>query len=107
MGTYVDMTDKKSIGLAVKYWRHKAGLTQEALVKRINPKTKSKNTISRIERGESNYTIDRLFKIAEILGCDVADFFTFEKKPMEAKSIDKVFEEFKNKVMEEVKEYKK
>ena len=70
------MTTKKDIGLAIKNLRKKAGIkTQEALGKKINPSPLSKETINRIETGRGNYGIDSLFRIAEVLGCDISDFF--------------------------------
>ena len=67
------MTSKKDIGLAIKIRRKKKGLTQEQLGKKMDPKT-PKETISRIETGNYNYTINYLFKIAAILKCDISDF---------------------------------
>jgi transcriptional regulator with XRE-family HTH domain len=101
MGTAAKMSDKKNIGVAVRYWRTKAGMTQIQLAKKINPKIKSKNTVSRIERGESNYTIDRLLKICDILEIDASDLFIFEKKSENMSPVEKIFEEFKAKLLEE------
>lgn len=65
---------KEDIGLTIKYLRKKAGLTQEQLAKKMNPKTR-KAQVSRIETGKVNYTIDYLFGIAKALNCDISDFF--------------------------------
>jgi len=46
----------------------------------MNPNAISVNTLSRIETGRSNYSIDLLFRIAEVLNCDVSDFFQIEEK---------------------------
>jgi transcriptional regulator with XRE-family HTH domain len=74
------MASKKDIGLNVKNMRKRTGLKQKELVKKMNPKTISVNTLSRIETGRSNYSIDLLFRIAAVLNCDVTDFFQVEEK---------------------------
>jgi len=74
------MVSKKDIGLNVKNIRKKTGLKQKELVKKMNPKRISVNTLSRIETGRSNYSIDELFRIAKVLNCDVSDFFKVEEK---------------------------
>ena len=74
------MASKKDVGLNVKNIRKKMGLKQKELVKKINPIPISVNTLSRIETGNSNYSIDLLFRIAEVLSCDVSDFFQVEEK---------------------------
>lgn len=74
------MASKKEVGLNVKNIRKKAGLKQKELVKKMNPDTISLNTLSRIETGRSNYSIDLLFRIAAALNCDVSDFFQVEEK---------------------------
>jgi transcriptional regulator with XRE-family HTH domain len=74
------MASKKDIGLNVKNMRKRTGLKQKELVKKMNPKTISVNTLSRIETGRSNYSIDLLFRIADVLNCDVSDFFQVEEK---------------------------
>jgi len=74
------MASKLDIGLNVKNLRKKAGLKQRELVKKMNPEPISVNTLSRIETGKSNYSIDVLFRIAAVLNCDVSDFFQVEEK---------------------------
>jgi len=71
---------KIDIGLNVKNIRKKTGLMQKELVKKMNPEPISVNTLSRIETGRSNYSIDVLFRIAGVLNCDVSDFFQVEEK---------------------------
>ena len=73
------MTSKKEIGLNVKNIRTKAGLKQMELVKKMNPSPISVNTLSRIETGKANYSIDLLFKIAKVLNCYISDFFRVEE----------------------------
>jgi len=74
------MASKIDVGLNVKNIRKKMGLKQKELVKKMNPNPISVNTLSRVETGKSNYSIDLLFRIAEVLKCDVSDFFQVEEK---------------------------
>ncbi len=102
------MTSKKDIGLSIKNMRQKAGLKQKELAKKIKPKPISVNTISRVERGEYNYSIDLLFKIAEVLECDISDFCSLEKTPKRMSMFEGVLEDFGKKIIEEERaKYKK
>jgi len=74
------MASKMEVGLNVKNIRKKTGLKQRELVKKMIPTPISVNTLSRIETGKSNYSIDLLFRIAAVLNCDVSDFFQVEEK---------------------------
>lgn len=74
------MRSKINVGLNVKNIRKKNGLKQKELVKKMNPDPISVNTLSRVETGKSNYSIDLLFRIAEVLNCDVSGFFQVEEK---------------------------
>jgi len=74
------MASKMDVGLNVQNIRKKRGLKQKELVKKMNPNPISVNTLSRIETGRSNYSIDLLFRIAEVLKCDASDFFQVEEK---------------------------
>jgi len=74
------MVSKTDVGLNVKNIRKKTGLKQKELVKKMNPTPISINTLSRIETGKSNYSIDLLFRIAAVLNCDVSDFFQVKEK---------------------------
>ena len=74
------MASKTDVGLNVKNIRKKTGLKQKELVRKMNPETISVNTLSRIETGRSNYSIDVLFRIATVLNCDISDFFQVEEK---------------------------
>ncbi len=102
------MTSKKDIGLAIKILRKKAAIkTQEKLGKMLNPNPVGKDTITRIENGYGNYGIDTLFKIAEVLNCDVSVFFE-SKKPSRISMFEGVLEDFSRRVIEEEKaKYKK
>ena len=74
------MASKTDVGLSVKNIRKKTGLKQKELVRKMNPDPISVNTLSRIETGRSNYSIDVLFRIAAVLNCDISDFFQVEEK---------------------------
>ena len=74
------MASKTDVGLSVKNIRKKTGLKQKELVRKMNPNPISVNTLSRIETGRSNYSIDVLFRIAAVLNCDISDFFQVEEK---------------------------
>jgi HTH-type transcriptional regulator / antitoxin HipB len=53
------------LGEMIKEERHLANLTQEALANKVGM---SKNFISRIENGQSNIQLDKLYKVIEGLG---------------------------------------
>jgi len=74
------MASKTDVGLSVKNIRKRTGLKQKELVRKMYPDPISVNTLSRIETGRSNYSIDVLFRIATVLNCDISDFFQVEKK---------------------------
>lgn len=96
------MATKTDVGLNVKNIRKKAGLKQKELVKKMNPTSISVNTLSRIETGKSNYSIDLLFKIAEVLNCDVSDFFQVkEKRPLKITIVEGEPEDLIKKIVKE------
>ncbi|MCK4814746.1 helix-turn-helix transcriptional regulator [bacterium] len=95
------VTSKIDIGLAIKTRRKKAGIkTQKELGKKLNPKPVGKDTINRIENGYGNYGIDILFRIAEVLGCDISDFLGSEKKDSKIFIFEGTLEELKDKIKE-------
>jgi len=63
-----------SIGDAIRFFRQRAGLKQEALAVRLGTDA---NTISRFERGQKRPSIERLLAIAEALEVPCSDFFLF------------------------------
>jgi len=62
------MVDFKVIGARVKFYRQKAGLTQQALSDLMEV---SSSYISQIERGLSEVSIRRLDKIAGLIGTNL------------------------------------
>jgi transcriptional regulator with XRE-family HTH domain len=74
------MVTKFDIGVNIRNRRKLKGLRQGDLAKKIHI---TKDTISRIERGSSNYTIDILFKIADALECGMEEFCPSSKQSQE------------------------
>jgi transcriptional regulator with XRE-family HTH domain len=95
------MITKINIGFEIKKFRKLKNLKQEDLAKKIKPKSITKDTISRIERGTSNYTIDMLLKIAEALDCGIEDFCPSQKQEEDGMG------KFLKYVIEKYEEYKK
>ena len=58
------------MGVAVRYERKKAGLSQEELAEKADF---TRNYIGDIERGDKKPTIETLAKIAKVLKCRVRD----------------------------------
>lgn len=96
------MASKIDVGLNVKNIRKKTGLKQKELVRKMNPEPISVNTLSRIETGRSNYSIDVLFRIAAVLECDVSDFFQVkENHPLKITIIEGEPEDLIKKIVKE------
>ena len=65
----MDMKDKlKNIGITIKSYRLKAGISQEELAEKCDI---SRNSVSLIETGKINPTIIRIIDIATVLGIDI------------------------------------
>lgn len=75
---------KEEIGNKIKKFRKQAGFKrQEDLAKQIivrKGQHTTKDQIGRIERGITNYGIDTLFQIANVLDVKISDFFMDENK---------------------------
>lgn len=67
---------------SVRHYRCKAGLTQSQLADLVGT---TKNTISRIERGESTPSVILAIKIVDVLGlarhrvCDVFEYYEIQQ----------------------------
>ena len=97
------MTTKKDIGFAIRTLRKKAGIkTQRELGKKLNPKPVSKGTINGVETGRGNYNINLLFRIADVLDCDFADFIE-PKKPSRTAMFEEFLEDYTKKIIAEEK----
>ncbi|WP_336270009.1 helix-turn-helix domain-containing protein [Vreelandella arctica] len=59
----------EALGKKIRKTREQKGLTQDnvALASRID-----RSYMGRIERGEVNITVEKLYEIAEVLGCEPA-----------------------------------
>lgn len=66
---------KRLFGQKVQSYRRQRNLTQEELAERIQ---RSTDTVSNIERGVSSTRIETAFRIAEVLGVPVVEFFDVE-----------------------------
>ena len=64
--------DLKKIGDNIQRLRKLSGLSQVGLSERAKM---GKSTLQRFEEGTGNPTVENLYKLAESLGCSIADFF--------------------------------
>jgi transcriptional regulator with XRE-family HTH domain len=69
---------KKLLGKRIAELRKQANLTQEQLAERCDY---SVEFISLIERGINAPSVEKLSKMAQVLGVEVKDLFDFKKKP--------------------------
>ena len=66
------------IGLNISYYRRVQKLTQVELAEAVGI---SSNYLSQIERGYKSISLEKLLRLAEILGVDEKNFFDFSKPP--------------------------
>lgn len=66
-----------AVGKAIAERRKIARLTQQKIAEALGVE---KETISRLESGETAQTVDRLAALSKVLGCSVRDFFEEEKR---------------------------
>ena len=98
--------NKRDIGFKIRERRKRAGLTQEKLAKLLKSKPR-KETISRIETGRLNYTIDYLFEIAEALKCDISDFCELKNRSSKFSMFENMLESYHQmRIAEDKAEYK-
>lgn len=64
------------IGLNIGYYRRARNLTQIELAESLDI---SSNYLSQIERGCKTLSLDKLLKMAEVLGVDEKEFLDFSK----------------------------
>ncbi|BDY07063.1 helix-turn-helix transcriptional regulator [Ferrimonas sp. YFM] len=57
----------ETVGLKLRQQRKAAGISQEKLA---NIAKVDRSYVGRIERGEVNLTLDMLYKLADVIGCD-------------------------------------
>jgi transcriptional regulator with XRE-family HTH domain len=68
---------RRKLGKRLRQLRIQYGISQDNLAVEAGI---GDNQIGNIERGEINATALTLAKIAEVLKCDVRDFFNFDKE---------------------------
>ena len=77
---------KKLIGDRIRQMRKEKGLSQE----KLGYESELHCThIGSIERGQKNWSIDTLIKVAKGLNVEVADLFNFPGPPADAKKVKK------------------
>lgn len=59
-----------ALGHSIRKERRKHGLSQDVLALTSNL---DRSYVGRIERGEVSITVEKLYRIAKVLGCDPAD----------------------------------
>lgn len=62
------------IGMRIKFFRKKAGLSQEKLARKT---AIERTTISKIESGKINITISTLQQLCDGFGVSIKDFFNY------------------------------
>lgn len=68
---------KAMIGLNICYYRKARSMTQIELAEQIEV---SGNFLSQVERGSKYLSLDKLFKVAEVLGVDEKSLLDFSRK---------------------------
>lgn len=72
------MDEKKAmIGLNICYYRKFRCMTQIELAEQIEV---SSNFLSQVERGSKYLSLDKLIKVAEVLGVDAKSLLDFSRK---------------------------
>lgn len=66
-----------SVGKNIRYFRNRKGISQEVLGEKVGL---SKSQISQIETGAKSTSVERLSKIADVLGINVSDLYDEEDK---------------------------
>ena len=59
-----------TLGAKIRAMRNRKGLSQDGLALQCGL---DRSYMGRIERGEVNITVDKLYQISELLGCEPAD----------------------------------
>ncbi len=72
----MNMNLKQIIGMNLKYYRYKTGLSQEKFYTSLNLNPKY---LANIERGEENITFDYVEELAEKIGVSANDLIIFNK----------------------------
>ena len=78
----------KLIGRRVKFLRMEKGISQTDMAEKIGL---SQTNLSNMESGRTATTIQNLFKMREVLGCKMSDFF-IDFEPVEKEEVKKAIE---------------
>ena len=65
-------TIQNIIGMNLKYYRYKSGLSQEKFYEQYGLNSKY---LASVERGEVNVSVEFLYNLAKILRIDIREFF--------------------------------
>ena len=80
----------KLLGRRVKFLRMEKGISQTDMAEKIGL---SQTNLSNMESGRTATTIQSLFKMREILGCNMRDFFVdFDSEVVEKEEVKKAIE---------------
>lgn len=82
---------KKSFGASVKYWRHRLGISQEALAERSDM---HRTYICDVERGSRNVSLETIERLARALEISTFTlFYNFRRIPAGARAAEPIPEE--------------
>ncbi|MFA6321832.1 MAG: helix-turn-helix transcriptional regulator [Candidatus Omnitrophota bacterium] len=95
--------DLKNIGLRIQYARKDIGLSQSMLADKIGIHVVS---LSKIESGKVNTTIETLCRIAEVTNKPMSYFFGEEPKQMYNSDVDDLKKQIAE-IKEDIKKYQK
>ena len=84
-------TIQSVIGMNLKYYRYKSGMSQEKFYEQFGLNAKY---LASIERGEVNVSVEFLYNLAKLLKVDIREFFNpDESRIIKDKRIDSVKKE--------------
>jgi len=84
-------TIQSIIGINLKYYRYKSGMSQEKFYEQFGLNSKY---LASIERGEVNVSVEFLYNLAKLLKIDIREFFNpDESRIIKNKRIDSVKKE--------------
>lgn len=84
-------TIQSVIGMNLKYYRYKSGMSQEKFYEKFGLNAKY---LASVERGEVNVSVEFLYNLAKLLKIDIREFFNpDESRIITDKRIDSVKKE--------------
>ena len=96
------MEELKSVGLRIRDIRKRCKISQERLAELTGL---NHRTVLRIENGHTLPTLETLAKIAKILECNIADFFTAGHSKSRDEILSDIFKKIHNFTDEELKKF--